>query len=76
MRLAERYERFWGRKASANFCVTKAMQAELGRSWGVPATVFYDRAPDFFRPTSLRAKHELLCRLNPELAKPMHAPDW
>jgi beta-1,4-mannosyltransferase len=56
VRLAERYERYLGRTAHASLCVTRAMQAELARHWGVPATVFYDRPPDFFRAASLQVK--------------------
>lgn len=56
MRAAERYERVWGRSAHASLCVTRAMQRELAKSWRVPATVFYDRPPDFFRPASLQAR--------------------
>lgn len=56
MRLAEQYERRWGRTANASLCVTAAMQRELAKGWRVPATVFYDRPPDFFRPASLRVR--------------------
>lgn len=56
VRLAERYERHWGRTADASLCVTRAMQLELQRHWRVPAAVFYDRPPDFFRPASLQAR--------------------
>lgn len=55
VRLAERYERHWGRAAHASLCVTRAMQRELAAHWRVPAAVFYDRPPDFFRPASLQA---------------------
>lgn len=56
VRLAERYERHWGRAAHASLCVTRAMQRELAAHWRVPAAVFYDRPPDFFRPASLQAR--------------------
>ena len=56
VRAAEGYERLWGRAAHASLCVTRAMQRELAKSWRVPATVFYDRPPDFFRPASLQAR--------------------
>ncbi|KAI3428089.1 hypothetical protein D9Q98_006472 [Chlorella vulgaris] len=76
VRLAERYERYWGRAAHASLCVTSAMQAELSRHWRVPATVFYDRPPDFFRPASLQETHALLTKLHPVLAKPLHPHDF
>lgn len=53
VRLAEGYERRWGRSAHASLCVTRAMQRELSKHWRVPATVFYDRPPAFFRPATL-----------------------
>ena len=61
VRLAERYERHWGRTADASLCVTRAMQLELQRHWRVPASVFYDRPPDFFRPASLQARRRRRC---------------
>ena len=76
MRIAERYERYWGKKADGALCVTKAMQAELQRNWSVPTTVFYDRPPEFFREASLREKHEALLRLESSIAQPMHAVDF
>eukprot|EP00887_Chlorella_sp_A99_P002063 scaffold18.g2063.t1 len=76
VRLAERYERFWGRRADASLCVTRAMQHELGKHWRVPATVFHDCPPDFFRPACLAETHALLERLQPALAQPLHPADW
>jgi hypothetical protein len=29
------YERFFGRRADANFCVTRAMQEWLQQEWGI-----------------------------------------
>ena len=31
-------------------------QRELAKGWRVPATVFYDRPPDFFRPATLEVR--------------------
>jgi beta-1,4-mannosyltransferase len=76
VRAAERYERHWGKKADAGLCVTRAMLAELERGGGVPATVFYDRPPDFFRPATLQEKHELLMRLESTIKEGMHEGDW
>lgn len=76
VRVAESYERFWGRTAAAGLCVTRAMQLELRQHWRVPATVFYDRPPDFFRPASLAEQHGLMQRLQPALAEGLHPYDF
>jgi beta-1,4-mannosyltransferase len=76
VRAAERYERFWGRRADAALCVTRAMQQELAQHWRVPATPFHDRPPRFFARATLRQRHELLRGLAPALARPMHPRDW
>jgi beta-1,4-mannosyltransferase len=76
VRLAERYERYWGTKADGGLCVTKAMKEELDKNWKIKATVFYDRPPEFFRPATLQEKHELLLRLESTIAKGMHPNDF
>jgi beta-1,4-mannosyltransferase len=76
VRLAEKYEKYWGTKADGGFCVTKAMQEELIRNWHVKATVFYDRPPEFFRPATLVEKHELLLRLESTILEGMHPNDF
>jgi len=76
VRLAEKYERYWGRKSDGGFCVTKAMQEELNKNWSIKATVFYDRPPEFFRSTTLVAKHELLLRLESTISEGMHPNDF
>ncbi|XP_039448825.1 chitobiosyldiphosphodolichol beta-mannosyltransferase [Culex pipiens pallens] len=63
VRLAKAIEFHFGRKAAAGFCVTKAMQADLGDNWSVRATVLYDRPPVQFHPIPLEEKHALLMRL-------------
>ena len=76
VRLAEKYERYWGRKSDGGLCVTQAMQNELDKGWKVKATVFYDRPPDFFRRATLQEKHELLLRLSSTVREPMHPRDF
>ena len=51
-------------QADAHICVTAAMQSWLRDNWGVHATVLYDKAPSFFRPTDVAARHELFTRLS------------
>lgn len=50
-------------QADAHICVTAAMQGWLRANWGVQATVLYDKAPSFFRPTDVATRHELFTRL-------------
>lgn len=76
VRLAEKYERYWGRKSDGGLCVTKAMQSDLDKGWKVKATVFYDRPPEFFRPATLQEKHDLLLRLSQTVLEPMHPHDF
>ncbi|KAK9844422.1 hypothetical protein WJX74_002223 [Apatococcus lobatus] len=76
VRQAEGFERFWGRRAAASLCVTKAMQQELGSRWGIRATVFHDHAPSHFRRCTLQERHALLLKLQPLFATPMHPRDF
>ncbi|GLC45098.1 hypothetical protein PLESTB_001468000 [Pleodorina starrii] len=68
--LARRYERFWGRRGDAHFCVTRAMRDDLQRKWGLTATVLHDRPPAFFKRTALPALHTLFHKLGPALERP------
>ncbi|XP_057839446.2 UDP-glycosyltransferase TURAN [Cryptomeria japonica] len=68
-------EKHYGKMADGCLCVTKAMQHELAQNWGIKATVVYDRSPEFFRPTSLKEKHELFCRLKKAIASPFAIHD-
>lgn len=76
VRTAERLERFWGRRAAAHLCVSRAMQQELATGWRIRATVFHDRPPPMFRPTPLSEAHLLWLRLTPALAAPVHPHDF
>ncbi len=42
--------------APTNHAVYFPLQRELAKGWRVPATVFYDRPPDFFRPATLEVR--------------------
>jgi beta-1,4-mannosyltransferase len=53
------YERFFGRGAHANFCVSKAMQKDLAENWGIQAKVLYDRAPAMFKETPPAEKQKV-----------------
>ncbi len=78
VRLARWYERLMGRCADAHLCVSRAMQADLQENWGIPgAIVHYDRPVNFFVRTSLRARHDLFCRLRDAIAFPavMYRPE-
>eukprot|EP01120_Amphizonella_sp_Union-15-10_P015348 TRINITY_DN788_c0_g3_i1.p1 TRINITY_DN788_c0_g3~~TRINITY_DN788_c0_g3_i1.p1 ORF type:complete len:478 (-),score=53.93 TRINITY_DN788_c0_g3_i1:32-1465(-) len=55
-------ERFFGKLAVVNFCVSKAMEIDLRRNWNIKAHVLYDVAPSFFHPTPLIDQHELFTK--------------
>jgi beta-1,4-mannosyltransferase len=60
-------ERVFGRKADANFCVTRVMQRWLRDTWQIEATVLHDKPPPFFRPTPVKTQHELFARVADQL---------
>ena len=74
VKLAERFERFWGRAAACHLCVSKAMQAELAQGWRIRATVFYDRPPAHFRPTPLQQQARCASALCLSTARPFCFP--
>jgi beta-1,4-mannosyltransferase len=61
VRIAEWFERSWGRLADKHLCVSNAMRAELKHGWHINATVFYDRAPSHFGPTPLKQQVIIFC---------------
>ena len=73
--LARWYESFFGRKASSHLCVSKAMQIFLEAQWGITATVFYDKAPEWFHKASVAEMHGLFTRIAADLNAPMHIQD-
>jgi len=76
VQLAGWYERTMGRHADAHFCVSRAMQTELQRQWGITnAVVLYDRPAEMFAPTPLPQQEELFRRLRDVLPCPLDAPN-
>lgn len=65
VRAARWLERLCGRRAAAHFCVSKAMQRQL-ETWGIDATVLYDRPSSRFS-TPPAARRALLARLSEQL---------
>eukprot|EP00906_Rhabdomonas_costata_P008111 RCo011576 len=69
-------ERLFGRGASANFCVSEAMQRWLHSEWNIGATVLHDCPAAVFREYPPEAIHALLtgpsreALLPPELSNP------
>jgi beta-1,4-mannosyltransferase len=54
LKIAQSYERFFGKKAHYAFCVSKQMQTDLRIAWGIKAIVLYDRPnPHLFKALSL-----------------------
>jgi beta-1,4-mannosyltransferase len=63
---AARFERFFGRRADAHLCVSRAFAGALERRWGIAgATVLYDRAGEAFVPTPSAEREALFRRLGP-----------
>jgi beta-1,4-mannosyltransferase len=63
VQLASWLEGYWGQKAKFNLCVTKTMQRDLERRWGIKAITVYDKAPAWiFRPLSIEEQHNFLVR--------------
>jgi beta-1,4-mannosyltransferase len=48
--LAARHEGWMARRAGRHFCVSQAMQKDLGRRFGVRAEVLYDRPVEYLPP--------------------------
>ncbi|KAI8121864.1 hypothetical protein FF38_11590 [Lucilia cuprina] len=69
-RIAKWIEKWFGSKADANFCVTKAMKDDLTNNWGIRnITVLYDRPPSQFHPIDLVAKHDLFMKLSKDYSQ-------
>uniref|UniRef100_A0A8C9TWM1 Chitobiosyldiphosphodolichol beta-mannosyltransferase n=1 Tax=Scleropages formosus TaxID=113540 RepID=A0A8C9TWM1_SCLFO len=64
VRLAKRYEKFFGRLSGENLCVTNAMKDDLSRNWGIEATTLYDRPPALFREATPEQRHSLLVKMS------------
>jgi len=63
VRLAEWYEGFCSRGASAHFAVTDAMTRVLGDKWAVKAAPLHDRPPKQFQPLTKKQRSTLLRKL-------------
>ncbi|TMW61003.1 hypothetical protein Poli38472_014464 [Pythium oligandrum] len=69
-------ERVFGRKADANFCVTKVMKTWLWENWRIKATVLHDKPPMFFKPTPLDEQHDLFRRVGDQLSHCNDLVEW
>lgn len=69
VRLAERLERWSGRKAHAHLFVTEAMKTHLSLKWKLKGakSVLHDRPPAHFRRSTVGETHDLFTRLLPTL---------
>ncbi|XP_060757127.1 chitobiosyldiphosphodolichol beta-mannosyltransferase isoform X2 [Neoarius graeffei] len=61
--VAKWYERFFGRLADHNLCVTDAMRRDLQKNWNIRASTLYDKPPSIFRETPVKLRHELFIRM-------------
>ncbi|KAK7870720.1 hypothetical protein R5R35_009872 [Gryllus longicercus] len=58
------FEGWFGRRANANLCVTKALKMDLEQNHRIIATTLYDRPPDCFHPVPLQTSHNLFKKLS------------
>ncbi|XP_043252084.1 chitobiosyldiphosphodolichol beta-mannosyltransferase [Colletes gigas] len=63
VKFAKVIETYFGSKAQANFCVSKALKKDLEVNWRIKAEVLYDRPANEFHPISLIEKHTFLLKL-------------
>ncbi|XP_019887284.1 chitobiosyldiphosphodolichol beta-mannosyltransferase [Ooceraea biroi] len=63
VKVARAIEVTFGRRATNNFCVTKAMKEDLEKRWAIHAKVLYDRPADDFHLITVEEKNEFLCKL-------------
>lgn len=61
--ISEWFEGYFGKRATANLCVTKAMKEDLEKKWGILAMTLYDRPPAVFQPISVLESHQLFASL-------------
>lgn len=66
VKICKWFESWFGCKAHANFCVTKAMKDDLKLKYGIIATTLYDRPPEYFRPIPVIESHNLFTKLTDE----------
>ncbi|ESO87135.1 hypothetical protein LOTGIDRAFT_210506 [Lottia gigantea] len=69
VRFSKWFEKFFGKFAKINFCVTKAMKEDLKTNWNINAETLYDRPPPRFQKASLSARHDLFLKLSNEYSQ-------
>lgn len=60
VRFATWFENYFGRKADAHLCVTRAMKDDLQKRLGVSAITLYDRPPERFQSLARSEQNEFL----------------
>ncbi len=70
-KIAKLYEQMLAPLSDGNLCVTDAMKEYLVTNFHIRdekrISVLHDRPPEFFKPTSLETKHELMMKLRNEM---------
>lgn len=61
----------FGRLADAGFCVSETMRADLIKNFHItyPLHVLYDRPPKYFKPLSLREKHNFYLKMTKQFSE-------
>lgn len=57
------FETHFGRRADANFCVSRKMRDDLWSRWGIRAVTLHDRPGPQFRAINAEERHELFLKL-------------
>ncbi|XP_065588696.1 chitobiosyldiphosphodolichol beta-mannosyltransferase [Cyrtonyx montezumae] len=63
VRIAEWYEKLFGRLSDYNLCVTNAMKEDLWVNCNIKAVTLYDRPASHFKETPLELQHQLYMKL-------------
>lgn len=63
VRFSKWFEIFFGKKADAHLCVTKALKKDLKAKWKIKAKLLYDWPTGIFHPTTVAEKHQLFLKL-------------
>lgn len=64
VRISYLFEKYFGKKADLNFCVSNAMKDFLLQEWGIKAEVLYDKPSSHFRKLNITECHSLFLTLS------------
>ncbi|EJD04443.1 beta-1,4-mannosyltransferase [Fomitiporia mediterranea MF3/22] len=70
VKIAKKFEKFFGRSAHIHLFVTKVMLDHLAKEWELQGTktVLHDRPPSYFKRAEVFESHDLFNKLTPSLS--------